>query len=82
MVCRGDAFFFTIVLVMTYPVPLRVQQQRFAAQIAKRIDLESKKVLAQQQPVSTKGTIQLSHSKRPGDEFPPAIYCLWLRGWE
>ena len=44
---------------MTYPVPLRVQQQRFAAQIAKQIDLESKKVLAQQQPVSTKGTIQL-----------------------
>lgn len=58
MFCRV-MLFFAIVLVMTYPIPLRVQQQRFAAQIANQIDLESKKVIAQQHPVSTKGTMQL-----------------------
>ena len=40
-------FFFTIVLVVTYPVPLHGQQQCFAAQIKKQKSMESKKILAQ-----------------------------------
>lgn len=51
MFCRGDVFFFTIVLVVTYPVPLRGQQQRFAAPIEKQINLESTNVLARNKEV-------------------------------